>query len=58
MDYFVESGIGHAWLSNEKDSFLKPWPWYNAWCGDIDVCGFKKPQSYYRDVVCGAARLK
>lgn len=51
MDYFGESGIGHTWLSNEKDSFLKPWPWYNAWCGDIDVCGFKKPQSYYRDVV-------
>ncbi|HEU5072243.1 MAG TPA: glycoside hydrolase family 2 TIM barrel-domain containing protein [Verrucomicrobiae bacterium] len=51
MDYFGESGIGHTWLSNEKDSFLKPWPWYNAWCGDIDVCGFKKPQSYSRDVV-------
>ena len=51
MDYFGESGIGHTTLSNEKDTFLKPWPWYNAWCGDIDVCGFKKPQSYYRDVV-------
>jgi beta-galactosidase len=51
MDYFGESGIGHTTLSNEKDTFLKPWPWYNGWCGDIDVCGFKKPQSYYRDVV-------
>lgn len=51
MDYFGESGIGHTSLDNEKDDFLKPWPWYNAWCGDIDVCGFKKPQSYYRDVV-------
>ena len=27
------------------------WPWYNAWCGDIDICGEKKPQSYYRDIV-------
>jgi beta-galactosidase len=26
-------------------------PWYNAWCGDIDILGNKKPQSYYRDVV-------
>jgi beta-galactosidase len=51
MDYLGESGIGHSTPSNEKDGFLKPWPWFNAWCGDIDVCGFKKPQSYYRDVV-------
>jgi beta-galactosidase len=51
MDYFGESGIGHSTPGNEKDSFLKPWPWYNAWCGDLDVCGFKKPQSCYRDVV-------
>lgn len=51
MDYFGESGIGQTGLSNENASFFKPWPWYNAWCGDIDVCGFKKPQSYYRDVV-------
>jgi beta-galactosidase len=27
------------------------WPWYNAWCGDIDLIGDKKPQSYYRDVL-------
>jgi beta-galactosidase len=51
MDYFGESGIGHAVPSTEKDSFLMPWPWFDSWCGDIDVCGFKKPQSYYRDVV-------
>lgn len=58
MDYFGESGIGHTWLSNEKDNFLKPWPWYNAWCGDIDVCGFKKPQSYYRDVVWRRSQIE
>jgi len=51
MDYFGESGIGHTTLSSEQDTFLKPWPWFDSWCGDIDVCGFKKPQSYYRDVV-------
>ena len=58
MDYFGESGIGHSTLSNEKDSFLMPWPWYNAWCGDIDVCGFKKPQSYYRDVVWRRSQIE
>ena len=58
MDYLGESGIGHTALSNEKDSFLMPWPWFNAWCGDIDVCGFKKPQSYYRDVVWGRSQIE
>lgn len=51
MDYFGEAGIGHSVLSNEVDSFFMSWPWFNAWCGDLDVCGFKKPQSFYRDVV-------
>ncbi|MEO8615243.1 MAG: glycoside hydrolase family 2 TIM barrel-domain containing protein [Luteolibacter sp.] len=58
MDYFGESGIGHAGPGNEKDEFLMPWPWYNAWCGDIDVCGFKKPQSYYRDVVWRRSQIE
>jgi beta-galactosidase len=58
MDYFGESGIGHATPSNEKDSFLMPWPWFNAWCGDIDVCGFKKPQNYYRDVVWRRSQIE
>ncbi len=51
MDYFGEAGVGHSVLSNEKDNYSVAWPWFNAWCGDIDVCGFKKPQSFYRDVV-------
>jgi beta-galactosidase len=58
MDYLGESGIGHSTLSNEKDSFLMPWPWFNAWCGDIDVCGFKKPQSHYRDVVWRRSQIE
>jgi beta-galactosidase len=51
VDYMGETAIGHTTLSNKKDSFSLGWPWYNAWCGDIDIIGFKKPQSYYRDVV-------
>lgn len=58
MDYFGESGIGHAVPGSEKDEFLRPWPWYTAWCGDIDVCGFKKPQSYYRDVVWRRSQIE
>jgi beta-galactosidase len=51
MDYLGEAGIGHSVRSNEKNSFFMSWPWFNAWCGDLDICGFKKPQSVYRDVV-------
>ncbi|MDX1285063.1 MAG: DUF4982 domain-containing protein, partial [Draconibacterium sp.] len=29
------------------------YPWNHAFCGDIDICGFKRPQSYYRDVLWG-----
>jgi beta-galactosidase len=52
MDYLGEASIGHAYLDTVKQR--KPvlgWPWFNAWCGDIDLIGQKKPQSYYRDVV-------
>jgi len=59
MDYLGESGIGHAMLSTDgKDQFSMDWPWYNSWCGDIDVCGFKKPQSYFRDVVWKVSNLE
>ncbi|MDB5243026.1 MAG: glycoside hydrolase family protein, partial [Spirosoma sp.] len=55
MDYMGETAIGHSLIQakTDKDSTqaVLPWPWYNAWCGDLDLIGFKKPQSYYRDVV-------
>ena len=51
FDYLGEAGLAHCIPSNEKDSFFKSWPWFNAWSGDLDICGFKKPQSFYRDVV-------
>lgn len=59
MDYMGETGIGHSRLSNDPDSgFAKPWPWFNAYCGDIDLIGFKKPQMYYRDVIWRNSKLE
>ncbi len=58
LDYLGEAGIGHTVLDNEKNPQLMPWPWFNAWCGDMDLCGFKKPQSFYRDVVWGRSRIE
>jgi len=59
MDYLGESAIGNA-VTHRKDtkSTSPAWPWYNAWCGDIDICGFKKDQSYYRDVIWGISDLE
>ncbi|HEY6978343.1 MAG TPA: glycoside hydrolase family 2 TIM barrel-domain containing protein [Chitinophagaceae bacterium] len=57
MDYLGETGIGHtAFDSNTK--FAMEFPWFNAWCGDIDLIGGKKPQSYYRDVVWNRSKLE
>ena len=29
------------------------YPWLTAWCGDIDITGHRRPQSYYREIVFG-----
>jgi beta-galactosidase len=31
--------------------FFHQFPWHAAACGDIDLTGYRKPQSYYRDIV-------
>ncbi len=51
MDYLGEAGLAHSVLSTEPNPFFMPWPWTHAGSGDLDLCGFKKPPSYYRDVV-------
>jgi beta-galactosidase len=53
MDYLGESGIGRQHYEPESKDFLGKFPWHQAYCGDIDLAGFKRPQSYYRDVVWG-----
>lgn len=55
LDYLGEAGIGHVWHKGET-GFLGEYPWHQANCGDIDICGFKRPQSYYRDCVWGIAK--
>ncbi|HWB28477.1 MAG TPA: glycoside hydrolase family 2 TIM barrel-domain containing protein [Chitinophagaceae bacterium] len=52
FDYMGEASIGNATLNKgSQNRMFLGWPWYDAWCGDIDLIGNKKPQSYYRDVV-------
>ncbi len=52
MDYRGEAGIGvTSFISGKQKKIFVKWPWFNAFCGDLDFIGNKKPQSYYRDVV-------
>lgn len=52
IDYLGEAGLGHA-LERSDNRWIQflSWPWFNAWCGDLDLIGDKKPQSFYRDVL-------
>ncbi|HSC38011.1 MAG TPA: glycoside hydrolase family 2 TIM barrel-domain containing protein, partial [Chitinophagaceae bacterium] len=52
IDYLGEASIGHATIdSTKKYAFQLDWPWFNSYCGDIDLTGDKKSPSYYRDIV-------
>lgn len=61
MDYRGEAGCGFSTLVPESQTkkrvFLK-WPWFNAFCGDLDFVGDKKPQSFYRDVVWRRSKIE
>ena len=59
MDYLGEAAIGRSLYKSESDPIdyakINAYPWNAANCGDIDICGFKRPQSYYRDIVWGVS---
>lgn len=57
MDYLGEAGVGHAILDDMESTQNLEWPWINANCGDLDINGFQKAQSYYRDVLWNIRNL-
>lgn len=60
MDHLGETGCGNAKIAEKPGPRvgLQPWPWFSNYCGDIDLCGNKKPQSYYRDVVWNNSKIE
>ncbi|MGQ7857130.1 sugar-binding domain-containing protein [Pedobacter sp. WC2501] len=54
IDYLGESGIGRYYYSGEvpgehwENNFF---PWHGAYCGDIDLTGWRKPISHYRSML-------
>lgn len=53
FDYIGEASIGWRGYWQAQDFF----PWNLAFCGDIDICGWKRPQSYYRDALWKSNQL-
>ncbi len=47
FDYIGEASIGWRGYPQETNFY----PWNLAYCGDIDICGWKRPQSFYRDAL-------
>ncbi len=47
FDYIGEASIGWRGYWAENNFY----PWNLAFCGDIDICGWKRPQSFYRDAL-------
>ena len=47
FDYIGEASIGWRGYFQKQDFF----PWNLAFCGDLDICGWKQAQSYYRDAL-------
>jgi beta-galactosidase len=57
-DYLGEVGIGRIAYGEPTESGVMPslqgeYPWRFAWCGDIDITGRRRPQSFYREIVFG-----
>ncbi|MES2648191.1 MAG: glycoside hydrolase family 2 TIM barrel-domain containing protein [Bacteroidota bacterium] len=47
FDYIGEASIGWLGYPQSKNFY----PWNLAFCGDLDICGWKRPQSFYRDAL-------
>jgi len=54
IDYLGEAAIGH--VTYDENEQPNAYPALTASCGDLDICGWKRPQSYYRDCVWGVAQ--
>ena len=52
-DYIGEAGVGVPAYAPGEGGFDALFPCQLAYCGDIDLTGFRRPASYYREIVFG-----
>ena len=58
LDYLGESGIGRYYYEGERpgEHYVdggQP-DWHGAYCGDVDITGWRKPISHYREMLWGS----
>ena len=59
LDYLGESGIGRNYYDGETPG--EHWrdggvpDWHGAYCGDVDITGWRKPISHYREMLWNSA---
>ena len=55
LDYLGESGIGRYYYAGETagEHYVQGGipEWHGAYCGDVDITGWRKPISHYRDML-------
>lgn len=51
-DYLGEAGCA-VWYYDGRHGFTPNWPISIAYVGDIDITGYRRPMSYYREIVYG-----
>ena len=55
LDYLGESGIGRYYYEGDRpgESFVEGGQpdWHGTYCGDVDVTGWRKPISHYREIL-------
>ncbi len=53
-DYLGEVGIGHVGYEDDRNRvFYGDYPWITAFCADFDITGFRRPISYWREILWG-----
>lgn len=52
-DYIGEAGVGVPAYRFGEGGFGAQFPCQLAYCGDIDLTGFRRPASYFREIVFG-----
>jgi beta-galactosidase len=56
IDYIGEAGFGKVYVDSQPRGMFADYPYHLYGCGDFDICGVKRPQSYYREQLWGVRK--
>ncbi|RHR22570.1 glycoside hydrolase family 2 protein [Clostridium sp. AF19-22AC] len=55
-DYIGEPGIGRTTEDDGVMNVYGQYPWLLAYCGDFDLTGYRRPISYWREIIWGGRK--